>query len=289
MDIGSYSTQWAVTLIKGVFAAFALVVVAGVIARYTGVVDRYFIYFPDREVSQDPGDKGIKYEDVTLVAADGVRLHGWFVPGPGEITWVWFHGNAGNISHRMENLVDLHDRLGLNVFIFDYRGYGRSEGRPSEQGTYLDAEAALAYVKTRPDVDGRKIVLFGRSLGCAIVAEVAISNEVYAVVLESPFTSVQALAKRAYPFLPGIGALVRTRYDTLSKGEASERARHGAPRGPGRDRPIRHGRELFEAAKPPKRFYTIAEAGHNDTYLVGGSAYYGALADFLRDPSAAGG
>ena len=289
MDIGSYSTQWAVTLIKGVFAAFALLVVAGVIARYTGVLDRYFIYFPDREVSQDPGDKGLRYEDVTLVAADGIRLHGWFVPGPGEITLVWFHGNAGNISHRMENLVDLHDRLGLNVFVFDYRGYGRSEGRPSEQGTYLDAEAALAYVKTRPDVDGRKIVLFGRSLGCAIAAEVTISNDVYAVVLESPFTSVQALAKRAYPFLPGIGALVRTRYDTLSKVRqvsAPVMVLHG-------DRddvaPFDMGRELFEAANPPKRFYSIAGAGHNDTYLVGGSAYYSALADFLRDPSAAGG
>jgi hypothetical protein len=143
-----------VALTKGVLAAFALLVVAGVIARYTGLVDRYFIYFPDSEVSQDPGDKGLEYEDVTLVAGDGVKLHGWFVPGPGEMTWVWFHGNAGNISHRIENLVDLHDRLGLNVFVFDYWGYGRSEGRLSEQGTYLDAEAALAYVRSRPDVDG---------------------------------------------------------------------------------------------------------------------------------------
>lgn len=263
----------------------AIVAALGLAARFTGLIDRYFIYFPDKELTQNPGDMGLYYEDVTFTTSDGLRLHGWFVPGESEMTLVWFHGNAGNISHRVEHLAELHTRLGMNIFIFDYRGYGRSEGRPSERGTYLDADAALAYLRSRPDVDGQKMVFFGHSLGCAIAVEAAAGNSAYAVVLESPITSIQAMARRAYPFLPGAGALVRTKYDTLAKIKginAPLMVLHG-------DRddtvPLDMGRELFEAANPPKRFYAIEGAGHNDIYVVGGRAYYDELAGFLADPT----
>ena len=262
--------------------------VIGIVARQTELLERLFIYFPDRELHATPADRGVGFEDVFFTAPDGVKLHGWFAPGSSDVTWVWLHGNAGNISNRVDNLAVLHQRLGVNIFIFDYRGYGLSEGKPSERGTYLDGVAALAYVRSRRDVDGRKIVLFGRSLGCAVAVEIAARAGAYAVVLESPFTSVRAMARRAYPFLPGVGALVRAKYDSLSKikdVDAPIMVLHGDH---DEIAPFDMGQELFEAANEPKRFYTIEGAGHNDTYLVGGDAYYEALARFVADVEGVG-
>jgi fermentation-respiration switch protein FrsA (DUF1100 family) len=199
---------------------------------------------------------------------------------------VWFHGNAGNIGHRADNLAELRARTDAGIFIFDYRGYGRSQGSPSEEGTYLDGEAALAHVKSRRGAQPQqKVVLFGRSLGCAVAAEIAARHSVEGLVLESPFTSIQRMARKMYPFLPGVGRLSRTRYDTLSKMGSVHvpvMVLHGD-----RDEiaPFEMGREVFEAANPPKRFHTIEGAGHNDTYVVGGTGYYQALAGFLDDPA----
>ena len=285
MGIRHLCLRIARSLLRIVVTILAISVVIGLTARYTNLIDRYFIFFPEKELLQDPGDRGLEFEEVYFNASDGVRLHGWFIPGRSEKTMLWFHGNAGNISHRVDNIAKLHSRLGVAIFIFDYRGYGRSEGTPSEEGTYRDAEAALAYLGSRQDGDARNLVLFGRSLGSAVAVELAAKHDVYAVVLESPFTSISAMAKRAYPFLPGIGLLARTKYDTLAKikdVQVPVMVLHG-------DRddiaPFDMGREIFEMANPPKRFHTIKGAGHNDTYLVGGAAYYDALAHFVKDPS----
>ena len=263
--------------------AVVLYVSVGLLAKYTNVINQ-FIYFPERTIFQDPGDFGLEFEDVYLETSDGVRIHGWFVPGSGGTTLVWFHGNGGNISHRVDNIAGLNRRLGVGILIIDYRGYGLSEGSPSEQGTYLDAEAAVAHALVRPDVDPERVVLFGRSLGCAVAAEMAVRHDVHAVVLESPFTSVLAMAKRAYPFLPGVGLLVGDMYDTLDKVariDAPVMVLHGDS-----DEvvPFEMGREVFEAAPEPKRFYRIRGAGHNDTYAVGGAPYLDALGSFLAEP-----
>ena len=279
------SLRAARILLGLVVTILAISVVIGLTARYTSLIDRYFIFFPEEELLEDPGDRGLEFEEVYFNTSDGVRLHGWFVPGRSEKTLLWFHGNAGNISHRLDNIAELHSRLGAAIFIFDYRGYGRSEGTPSEEGTYRDAEAALAYLGSRQDVDARNLVLFGRSLGSTVAVELATRHDVYAVVLESPFTSISAMAKRAYPFLPGIGVLARTKYDTLDKikdVQVPVLVLHGDRDGVA---PFDMGREIFEVANRPKRFYTIMGAGHNDTYLVGGAPYYEALAHFVKDPS----
>ena len=197
-------------------AVLALVLVLFA-SEYSNLIDRYFIFRPDEDLSADPGAMGLEFEDVRFTAADGVALHGWFVPGSNGATLVLLHGNAGNISGRLSCLAELHRRLGMNVLIFDYRGYGLSEGRPSEKGTYLDAEAALDYLGSRGDVDPERIVLFGHSLGTAIAVETAVRREVYAVLLEAPFTSIRAMAGHNYPFVPGIGRILRTKYDSLSK------------------------------------------------------------------------
>ena len=246
------------------------------------MIERYFIYFPVRELAESPSDYGLAYEDVSFVASDGVRLHGWFVPGKGDVTWLWFHGNAGNIGNRLPNLQRLHDELMVNVFIFDYRGYGASGGSPSEEGIYRDAEAALSYLSSRSDVSPERIVYFGRSLGAAIAVELAVRAPPYGLILESPFPSIPYMARRVYPWLPFVRFLVRSRYDALEKAprlDVPKLVLHG-------DQddivPIESGRKLFDAAGEPKAFYTIHGAGHNDTYLVGGDAYFAALSDFVE-------
>ena len=246
------------------------------------MLDRHFIFFPEKEIALTPADRGLRYEDIQFRASDGVELHGWWVPGPGEWTWLWFHGNAGNIGHRVDNLFELVERLGVSVFIFDYRGYGRSEGSPSEAGLYRDGEAALAYVRARAEVDAGRIVLFGRSLGGAVAVRLATEHEPFAVVLESAFPSIKAMARMMYLSLP-VDVLVRSRFDSLSAirdVHAPVMVLHGD-----RDEivPLKMGRELFEAANEPKRFFVIEGAGHNDTYFVGGDRYYDALRSFLED------
>ena len=258
-------------------AALALVIILFVVG--TVALEDRFIFFPSQELIGTPSELGMEYQDVYFTS-DENRLHGWFIPGQGDVTWLWMHGNGGNISHRLENIAMLNDRLGIAILIFDYRGYGQSEGKPSEKGTYRDAESALAYLRNLPGVDRDRIVLFGRSLGGAVAVELATRERVAGLILESPFTSIPALAKRAYPFLP-VGPLLRTRYDSLSKiGRVSTPLLVLHSR---EDEivPYEQGRKLFEAAPDPKTFHTIEGSGHNETYLRGGEGYWQALQDFM--------
>ena len=241
-------------------------------------IEHSLIYYPIRQLEGDPRAYRLRHEEITFVAEDGVRLHGWLVPGPAPWVLLWAHGNAGNISHRLDNLAEFHRRLGVSVFIFDYRGYGRSDGRPSEEGLYRDARAALATLQARPDLDPSRIIYFGRSLGAAVAVELALHRPPAALILETPFLSVSAIANRT---LPGVGYLFRTRFDSLAKIgriRAPLLVLHGD-----RDEviPFDHGRRLFEAGPEPKTFYAIPGAHHNDTYLVGGEAYWRVWREFL--------
>jgi fermentation-respiration switch protein FrsA (DUF1100 family) len=244
-------------------------------------IEERFIFFPVQEVAHTPHDAGLGFQDIWFPAADGTRLNGWFVPHPqARATLLWFHGNAGNISHRVENIRMLREKVPAHVFIFDYRGYGRSEGAASEEGTYSDAAGALGYLRSRSDVDPRRIVLFGRSLGAAVAGDLAAREDCLALILETPFVSVQEMAKIALPFLP-IGRLLRTRYDLVNKVgkvRAPILVLHGD-----QDEivPYAQGKKVFEAAPEPKEFYTIRGARHNDTYLIGGDPYFQKLKNFI--------
>jgi fermentation-respiration switch protein FrsA (DUF1100 family) len=198
---------------------------------------------------------------------------------------VWFHGNAGNISHRVENIKLLHDKVKVNIFIFDYRGYGRSEGSVSEAGTYQDGAAALQFVRKQPGVEAENLIIFGRSLGAAVAAEMASRFDSRGLILESPFISIREMAKSVFPLLP-IGPLLQTRYDNLEKIvkiKVPLLVLHGD-----RDEviPYEHGKRVFAAAPGPKDFYTINGAGHNDTYIVGGDAYFQRLRSFIETVTA---
>lgn len=233
-----------------------------------------FIFHPDPVLHQTPGRVGLAFDDVFFTTEDKVRLHGWFVRHPSAIaTLIWFHGNAGNISHRVENIKMLHERIPMNIFIFDYRGYGQSGGTVSEAGTYKDGAAAIHFLQDKYGVSGKEMIIFGRSLGAAVAAEMATRFDCMAVILESPFASIQEMARAIVPFLP-LGALTNTRYATVEKVrgfKAPLLVLHGD-----RDEvvPFAQGEQVFAAALAPKTFYRIAGAGHNDTYFVGGEEYY---------------
>jgi fermentation-respiration switch protein FrsA (DUF1100 family) len=256
----------------------ATLIVIGAVLLRMNLLER-FIYYPERHLEGSPSGFGMRFEDVRFVAADGVALHGWFVPGRRAETLVWFHGNAGNISHRLDNLRWLHELVGVNVLLFDYRGYGQSAGEPSEAGLYADARAALAHLRGRSDVDEKRIIYFGRSLGSAVAVDLALAEPPYGLILETPFTSVRDMSTR---LLPGpLSIAVPSMFDNLAKIESI-----GCPKlfihGDADELvPYEQGRRLYESAKPPKAFFTIRGAGHNDTYIVGGQRYFGQIEKFI--------
>jgi fermentation-respiration switch protein FrsA (DUF1100 family) len=237
------------------------------------------IFVPDSVLVGTPKQWGLDYEDVEFSTADGVRLHGWYVPGTRPETLLWFHGNAGNISHRLDNLRLLHDQVGTAVFLFDYRGYGRSEGQPSERGLYEDARAALQHFVTRRGVPREDLIYFGRSLGSGVAIELATEATPRGLILETPFVSIRAMARSLFGPL---AVVAPSSFDNLSKSPRLKCPKlfiHGDS-----DSlvPYAQGRELFEAALPPKAFYTIRGADHNDTYLVGGSTYFRRIREFIE-------
>ncbi len=241
----------------------------------------YYPNMPGRNLVATPRQIGLEYEDVQLVTGDGVELHGWFIPGGNPKGAVlFFHGNAGNMSHRLDSIA-IFNRLGLDVFIIDYRGYGQSLGKTTEIGTYRDAEAAWRYLVEARGMDADRIIVFGRSLGASIAAWLARGQAPAALVIESGFISVPSMARRLYPFLP-VNWLVRFNYDTrqyIAGIACPLLVVHS------RDDeiiPFDEGRAVFEAASVSKRFLEI-HGGHNDGFIVSGPTYVEGLRLFIDE------
>ena len=214
-------------------------------------------------------------------SGDGTKLFGWYVEAQADRPVVlWCHGNAGTIINRLENLREIF-RLGLSAFLFDYRGYGRSQGKPSEDGLYQDAVGAHDYLTRTRMIRSDRLILFGRSLGAAVAGELAAQRPAAGLILESPFPSIEAVAKHHYGGLPVhwlLGAEFRL-IDRLPLLSLPKLIIHG-------DRddiiPIELGRQVFEAAQPPKKWYVIRGADHNNTYQVGGAPYFRQWAEFVQ-------
>ncbi len=237
-----------------------------------------FIFFPLHYPEGDWQPDGLSFEDAWFTSPDGLRLHGWYAGRDDPRAVVLFcHGNAGNVTHRAETLYTLNELVGASVLIFDYRGYGRSEGKPDEEGILADARAARAWLAERAGVAERDVVVMGRSVGGAVAVDLAAKDGARALVLESTFTSVPDLAAHHYPWLP-VRRLLRTRFDSLSKisnyhGPLLES--HGDA-----DTivPYPLGRRLFDAANDPKQFFPIPGGDHND---FPPREYYEALVAFF--------
>ncbi len=239
------------------------------------------IHFPTRELVTTPADIGLSYEEVSLTTADKEELQGWFLPAANaRATLLFFHGNAGNISHRLESL-QIFNKLRLSVLIIDYRGYGSSSGSPSEQGLYSDAQAAYRYLVEARGVEPERLVIFGRSLGGAVAAKLAADNPAGALILESSFTSVPDLGAQLYPFLP-VRLLSRYQYDTrayVQNVEAPVLIVHS------RDDetiPYEHGRALYQAAPEPRRLLDL-QGSHNRGFIESRKVYLAGLEDFLEE------
>jgi hypothetical protein len=222
---------------------------------------------------------GLDYEDLTLTTSDGVAINAWFVPSDVEGPVVLFcHGNAGNISHRLDTIRLLHD-LGLSVLIFDYRGYGASGGSPSEEGTYRDAKAAWSYLTDQRQVAPRMVVLFGRSLGGPVAAHLAANHDPGALIIESAFTSIPDIGATAYPFLP-VRLMSRYDYSTVDLVEKATCPVLVVHSPTDEIIPFQHGRAIYEAAPEPKAFLELL-GSHNEGFLISGDKYTDGLRYFI--------
>jgi uncharacterized protein len=256
----------------GLVIAYLLVVV------FMMFQEESFLYFPDKYPEGDWHQAGLEFEDAWFDAADGTYLHGWYVPceKPRAVA-LFAHGNAGNLSHRADLLVRL-QRMGVAVLAFDYRGYGRSAGSPTEAGVIADGRAARTWLAKRAGVPESEIVLMGESLGGAVAVQLAAEAPARGLVLENTFSSARDVARFHYPWLP-VG-LMRTKFDSataIGKYHGPLLQIHGDA-----DTivPIALGRKLFEAANEPKKLVVITGGDHNDPRTL---QFYQALDQFLNE------
>jgi len=263
---------WIVITIAGIYLAFV---------GFLFIIQSHYIYYPERVLSVTPHSIGLQFESVSFETTDGVQLSGWFVPSESARGVILFcHGNAGNISHRLDSIQIFH-QLGLDVFIFDYRGYGQSEGNPTEQGTYKDAEAVWRYLIEERQVNPNEVIIFGRSLGGAIASWLAQSHTPGGLILESTFTSLPDIATGLYPYLP-VRPLLRFEYNTaeyLGRVDCPVLIVHS------RDdeiMPFNHGQRLLEVAREPKRFLEITGT-HNQGFIMSGERYEEGLNEFILE------
>jgi hypothetical protein len=253
----------------------------GVILAALYVLQSRLVYHPTREHEAHPGQLGMEYEHVQFRTSDGVKLDAFFTPARSSRGVVLFcHGNGGNISHRIDTIWVLHE-LGFDSLVFDYRGYGRSEGKPDEQGTYRDAQAAWDYLTRQRGYAPEKILIQGRSLGGPIAAHLARGKTPAGLILESTFTSVADMASRMYWFAP-VRWLCRYEYDTrdyLAQVDCPVLILHSRE-----DELVSfdQGAKLMEAAGEPKRFVEL-QGGHNDGFAVSGAVYTEALESFASE------
>jgi len=241
-----------------------------------------FIFFPDIAYGggDKPEDYGLRAEEVFLTSADGARIHGYWAPAPEAAhTILLFHGNAGNLSHRLDNVAFLH-QLPANVLAIDYRGYGRSAGSPTEEGVYLDAQAAYDYVTRERSIPPSQVVAVGQSLGVAVAVDLATQRSVSAVILEGGFPSARRVAQRAI-WLPGIAYVIRSKFDSAAKLKNLRIPVLVAHCRQDSVLPFSLGEELYAAANQPKTFVAYPGPCHEPLFHADPTDYATRLRDFL--------
>jgi len=264
------------------------VVIYIILNAYVYFMQPGMIYFPDipgRKLVSSPKSIGLDYDNVELITNDGTRIHGWFIPdnrAPDmrkQATLLFFHGNAGNISHRLDS-IKLFNNIGLDILIIDYRGYGQSTGSPSEAGTYQDAEAAWHYLTSTRGIRENRIIVFGRSLGGSVAAWLASQHTPAALIIESGFSSAPSMGQRIYPFLP-VRLLSRFRYNTKEYVKAINCPVLVAHSRDDDIIPYEEGLDIFSAAHEPKQFLEM-RGSHNDGFIISGSSYINGLDSFIK-------
>lgn len=238
-----------------------------------------FVYFPVADLVTTPKDAGLSYEDISLKTSDNIKINGWFIPHDHpKATLLFLHGNGGNISHRIEKFLMYH-QLGLSIFIIDYRGYGISEGSPSEKGTYLDAKSAWEYLTQTKNIPQDHIIIYGESMGSAIATWLAGQVKPGALIIESAFVSIAAMAKHYYPYLP-VKLLARIKYPTIKyirNVHCPVLVIHSP-----QDEivPYQQGVKLYKKAHEPKSFLEIT-GDHNGGFYTSGNIYTAGFDQFI--------
>ncbi|OGX43250.1 MAG: hypothetical protein A3G37_01090 [Omnitrophica WOR_2 bacterium RIFCSPLOWO2_12_FULL_46_30] len=249
-----------------------------VIVVYFRYIERHSVFYPAKEIEYSPKELGLDFEEVFFKTSDNIELNGWFVPAADASYCVLFcHGNAGNISHRVEKL-KFFNELGVNVFIFDYRGYGKSKGRPNELGVYLDVKGAYDYLLSRKILP-EQIIGYGESIGTAVIIDLAEEYKLSGLIIDSAMSSAKDMVKTIYPFLPYW--VFSSRFDSENKIKSI-----GIPKliiHSINDEivPFRLGRKLYDNALEPKEFLQI-HGGHNSCFFESENILKAKVADFLK-------
>lgn len=257
---------------------FFIIIVFLLLIAYVRYIESHAIFFPMKEVELNPGYIGLAFEDIYLETEDNIRLNGWFIPAKNaDYTILFLHGNAGNLSHRLEKITIL-NKMGLDIFIIDYRGYGRSQGRPNEAGIYLDARAAYDYLLKERKVAPEKIVLYGESLGNAAVVDLAKDKKVGALIIESGFTRGRDVVRSVYWFVPNF--FFSNSFDSLSKIKKVNAPKLFIHSRNDEIVPLGLAKKLYAAADEPKEFCEII-GSHNTAYMDSKEEYTSGLSSFI--------
>ncbi|MBN3038554.1 MAG: alpha/beta hydrolase [Candidatus Omnitrophica bacterium] len=246
---------------------------------YIKYIESKAIYLPTKGVDYYPDLAGLAFEDIDVITEDGLRINGWFVPGKDtKYTVLFCHGNGGNIGHRMEKLVYFYN-LGLSSFIIDYRGYGKSQGSPSEKGLYADARAAYDYLLRKRKIPAEAIILYGESLGSAVVIHLAAEEKVGGLIIEGGFSRGRDMAKAIYPFLPSF--LFADSFDSLAKIGKVKAPKLFMHSKDDEVVPFILAKKLYDAADNPKHFAQL-RGGHNSVLYDSQESYLSVIKSFIE-------
>lgn len=263
---------------KGTQQILYLAILVGLVVVYIRYIEKRTIFYPTKEIELLPKEAGLDFEEIFFKTQDNLELNGWFLPHKdATLTVLFCHGNAGNISHRLEKLKFFHG-LRINIFIFDYRGYGKSKGRPSERGLYLDAEAAYNYLLSRK-ISPEQIIGFGESLGAAAAIDLTCKHKIKGLIVEGAVSCAKDMVKFIYPFLPPW--IISTRLDSVSKIKSIDIPKLIIHSINDEIVPYRLGRKLYDSASLPKEFLEI-RGGHNSAFFESEVILKEKIADFLK-------
>ncbi|MBI4972771.1 MAG: alpha/beta hydrolase [Candidatus Omnitrophica bacterium] len=262
---------------KSIF--YLLILGAGLILLYVKYIEHNAVFFPDKVIEFYPPSVNLLFEDIYILTEDGVKLNAWFIPGDNaKYTLLFCHGNAGNIGHRLEKL-QLLKAIGLNILIFDYRGYGKSKGSPSEKGLYLDAKAAYLYLVNTRGIPAEEIILYGESLGTVVAIELAAKVKVRAVIVEGAFSSGKDMARIFYPYIPTF--LFSNKFNSLEKIKSVEVPKLFLHSRDDEMVPYALATKLYQAARDAK-YFTDLSGEHNNAFLDSHEKYPSAIQSFIE-------
>ena len=257
-----------------------LIIAVILFALYVRYLEATSVFYPARTIERTPAQLGLNFEDIYFKTSDNVTLNGWFVKNPqAKATMIFFHGNAGNISDRLEKIALFH-QMGINVFIVDYRGYGKSEGKPTENGIYLDALAAYDYLITRKDINPKTIFVYGASLGGVVAVDLANQRPLAGLIIDSSFSSAVDMAKIIYPFVPSF--FISIKMDSMPKIKNLAVPKLFMHSEEDETVPIALGLKLYKAAPGPKTFIKLKGA-HDEAFMMDKKLFTESITRFLKE------